>query len=341
MQHHWLGMPKFPKIDFKRFLQRGAPHTDSTKSHAPRPSLSVNSLSKISDQMSALAQGENIRRVSFWLCFILCANFTADLFALLFEKYLPTPPVSALASRGRNGAQSSPVAYEIITDRNLFSSKAPKKATDAIDLEAEPVPTSLGLQLIGTVIFHNPARSIAAIQDKADNKLFPVRMGDQLNDNVQILSVEARKVIFINSQARRREFLEIPEDPAIKISTSSFAKSAPTTGIAQVEENKFVLSRKEVDAQMANFNVLITQARALPEMRGGQMIGFKLTQIVPGSFFASAGFKDGDIITKVNGEPMTDAAKALSLFQDLKTMNSVDIGYEANGKAGTRNYDIR
>ncbi len=333
-------MPKIPKVNLPNFLRRGAPNGDLPKSLSPRSKLSVNSLSRISAQLTQLGRGETIRKASFWICFLLCANFTADLFALLFEKYLPTPPISQLASRGRGGTLSNPMAYEIIADRNLFSSKAPKKPSDGIDMEAEPVPTTLPFQLVGTVIFHNPARSLAAVQDKTENKLYPVRMGDSINSNVQILSVEARRVVFINAQARRKEFIDIPEDPSIKISPSTRA-SAPTAGVAMVEENKFTVSRSEIDSQMANFNTLITQARAVPEMRGGAMIGFKLMQIVPNSFYTKIGLKENDVITAINGEKITDAAKALSLMQELKTMNSLDMGIERQGKAIGLNYDIR
>ena len=334
-------MPKFPKIDFKRLTQRPiADDIDPATPHTPRSRLSVNSLSKISSQFSRLGKGETIRKLSFWVCFVLCANLVGDLFALLFEKYLPTPPVSLLSARNRGGSQTANLAqYDVVTDRNLFSSKAPKKASDGIDLEAAPVLSTLPLQLIGTVIFHNPARSLAAVQDKTENKMYPVRMGDQINDNVQILSVETRRVVFINNTAHRKEYLEIPEDPGIKISTSSYAK--PSAGISQVDDTKFVISRSEIDSQMANFNVLITQARAVPEMRGGQMIGFKLTQIVPGSFYQKSGFNENDIIKSVNGEKITDAAKALELLQGIKSMPALDMVIERNGKDISRNYDIR
>ncbi len=306
--------------------------------------LSVNSLSKVSGQLTSLASGDRIRSLSFWLCFFVCAGLVADLSALLFEKNLPLPPVSPLASRSSLGVrQANPSQYEIISERNLFSSKAPKKGGGgAIDLDSEPVPTTLNYQLIGTVIFRNPARSLAAVQDKSDNKLYPVRVGDQMGDNVQILSVEPRRVIFINTTARRKEFIEIPEETTIKISTgSSGAKTGGAGGINQVEENKFVISRSEIDSQMANFNVLITQARAVPEMRGGQMVGFKLMQIVPNSFYQKAGFKENDIIKSVNGERITDAAKALELLQGLKSMPSLDMVIERGGKDVPFNYDIR
>lgn len=325
-------MLKFPKFAFSSKSAPATPHT-------PRSGLSVNSLSKISGKLSSFGKGETIRQLSFWLCFVLCANFVGDLFSLLFEKYLPSPPVSILSSRTRGTQAVTANQYDVIMDRNLFSSKTPKKANDGIDLETEPVLSTLPLQLIGTVVFHNPARSIAAIQDKTESKMYPARMGDQINNTVQILSVEPRRVIFINSATRRKEFIEIPEDPAVKISTSAYAK--PAAGIQQVDENKVVISRSEIDSQMANFNVLITQARALPEMRGGQMIGFKLTQIVPGSFYQKAGFTEGDIIKSVNGEKITDAAKALELLQGIKSMSSLDMQIERGGKDINRNYDIR
>ena len=307
----------------------------------PKAGMSVKSLSKAAGGVSRLSGAEAVKTLSFWICFILSAGLIADLVALLAEKYLPTPPVSRLASRTRNAGGAGPVNYDIITDRNLFSSKVAKPAADTIDLESEPVPTMLNYQLIGTVIFRNPARSLAAIQDKGDSKLYPVRVGDQIGTNVQILSVEPRKVIFINSTARRKEFIEIPEDNSIKISTATPRTAAKAGGINQVEENKFVVGRAEIDTQMGNLNTLLTQARALPENRGGQMIGFRLTQIVPNSFYQKVGFKDNDIIKSVNGEKITDPAKALELLHGLKSMSSLDMTIERGGKDINFNYDIR
>ncbi len=311
--------------------------------------LSVNSLSKISDRLTDLGQGESIKRFSFALCLLLCAFFLADLFALLFEKYIPSPPVSILASRVGNGMQTShPSDYDVIADRNLFSSKPAvvKKRTDEIDMDAEPVLTSLPLQLIGTVIFKNPAGSLAAIQNKENNKMYPVRMGDEIEDRIQILLVEPRRVIFVNLDAKRREFVALPEDPTLKISAAPIRRAAPEGGINQVDENKYVVRRSELDSQLANFNALITQARAVPNMCGGQMAGFKLMQIQPGSFYEKIGLKVGCVIKSVNGDKISDAAKALSLLQELKSMNSLDLGVNCdpdscNGKEKVMNYDIQ
>jgi type II secretion system protein C len=294
-------------------------------------------MGKFGEQMG---RGETIRTASFAICFVLSAWFVADLLALLAEKYIPSPPVSVLASRSRNGNQiSSPMDYEVIANRNLFSSKQPKKANNDMDMDAEPVLTTLPLTLVGTVVFQNPARSIAAIQDKTENKMYPVRPGDEIQDKVQILSVDSRRVVFLNTQARRREYIELPDDPAAaKISGGSFSRAAAAD---PAEQDHFALSRADVNTQLANIGNLLTQARAVPETRGGQMIGFKLVQINPGSFYEKQlGLKANDIIKRVNGEAITDPAKAMAMLGELSHMQGLDLTIERNGKDSTKNYDI-
>ena len=325
-------------VNLKSFFGK----SESASSGSARGGLSVNSLSTISDQLGKIAQGNNIYRAAFLLCFISSAWFIADIFALLFEKYIPSPVVSPLAMRSNSTAMVNPQTYDDIINRNLFSSKPPKKTGNEIDMEAEPVPTSLQLQLIGTVIFKDPSRSLAAIQDKTDSKVYPVRMNDEIQGKLQVLSVDAHMVIFINLQSRRKEYIDIPQDPALKISMSAKTAKAATNGnISQVEENKFVVKRAEIDSQMSNFNALITQARAVPEMQGGEMVGFRLMQIQPGSFYEKIGLKLGDIITSVNGQKVTDVNKAFDMLKELKHMNSLDLGTLRNGKEVNLNYDIQ
>jgi general secretion pathway protein C len=64
-------------------------------------------------------------------------------------------------------------------------------------------------------------------------------------------------------------------------------------------------------------------------------------QIQPGSFYEKIGLKLGDVINSVNGEQITDAAKALSVLQELKHMNSLDLGTTRDGKPVNLNYDIQ
>ncbi len=302
--------------------------------------LSVNSLAKLSSRLENFSKGDGLKKTAHIVSTVICAYFIADLLALTFEKYLNPPPPSPLASRARGAKFTSMMDYESIISRNLFASKEPSKESGAIDYNAEPVPTTLPLQLVGTVIFQDPNKSLGAIQDKDDKRLYPVRVGDEIEGKAQILSVEPRRVVFINPIARRKEMVELPEEPGHKMNTFS---SAPkfSAGVTQVEENNFVVKRGEIDSQLANWNTLIQQALAVPEMQGGQMMGFRLRQVQPGSFYEKLGIKQDDLITTVNGEKLTDVAKAAQLLSDLKNMNSLSLGINRKGKDTTLSYDIQ
>lgn len=334
--------------NFKSKLKEKVAHFSSRTSSlahagmdATSAAISVNRLSLLSDRMSNVGSGETLKKASVLISAILIAFFMSDLIALLIDKSLPLPPVSRLALRSNQMMNAgSPMDYEIIISRNLFSSQELKVQQDEIDLDAEPVPTQLPWDLTGTVIFQNPSRSMAAIRDKNENKLYPIRAGDFIEEIAEILSIEPTRVVFINKTAKRKEMVELPEDQKNQIKVSSPTRSG-SAGIREVQEHKYMITRDEVNTQMANLNTLMTQALATPEMVGGQMIGFRLKQIQGGSFYQKIGLKENDIITSVNGEKITDAAKALSLLQDLKTMNSLDLGIKRNGKDTLLNYDIQ
>ncbi len=269
------------------------------------------------------------------IAILLCAWFLADLIGLAIEQKIPVPEPSPLKNRIFSSAQfANPAEFDVIAARNLFQAKEPK--LNEFNLEADPVPTTLPFALVGTVVLNNPLRSVAAIQDKTENKLHPVRVGDEITGKAEILEVHARKVIFVNLANRRKEYVELPEEPEIKITGLEPRVQAPTKNIQKVDDQKFAVTREEINSQMANMNTLLTQARAIPVPEG-----FQLMDIQPGSFYEKIGLKRNDIITCVNGEKITDVAKAFQLLQELKTMNSLDLCIKRGGKDSVFNYDIR
>jgi len=73
----------------------------------------------------------------------------------------------------------------------------------------------------------------------------------------------------------------------------------------------------------------------------GSIQGFKFLSIKPGSVFEKLGFKNGDVIKGVNGEPVNSAAKALELYNVLKSdASSVNIDINSGGKDNSFNYVI-
>lgn len=270
---------------------------------------------------------------------ITCAWFIAGLFELLVDRWLPEPLPSRLATRSQFKSNNTQFSNNIIAERNLFQLDVSNGSQ--INLDADPVRTGMNIALIGTVIFQNPDRSLAAIQDNNDSKVYPSRKGDEIIGKMQILSVEATKVIFINLQNNIKEYIDLPEDQMPKISRAAPASSSQSSGVVKSSPTKFTVSRDELDQQLANFDTLIREAKAEPEFQGGAFRGFRLKEIKQGSFYEKIGLQLNDLIIGVNGEKITDVARALALLNDLKTMDSLKLGINRNGKDTVLSYDIQ
>ncbi len=278
---------------------------------------------------------------------VICCYFLADVVALMAGKYIPEPPV-VRSSRPLNIAQrnKSIEDYNAIFTRNLFNRKGviPGEETPSgpADLGGAPVRTSLPFNLVGTLILRDEMRSIATIEDKSASMVYPVRIDEEIPSKARILKIEPRRVVFVNTQSGRREFVDLPEEAmnAAHITVGGPTNKGP--GIEQVGGNQFNISRNEVDKALGDFNNILTQARAVPNFENGAPAGYKLFQIVPGSIYDKLGLKNGDTIVGVDGQPINDPAKAFELLGKLKEGAShMELAVKKpDGKTSTLTYDI-
>jgi len=66
-----------------------------------------------------------------------------------------------------------------------------------------------------------------------------------------------------------------------------------------------------------------------------------IQEIAPGSLYAQAGLKNGDVIRKVNGQPVTQPEQGTQLFQSLKNADGIDLEIVRNGTVRTAHFDIQ
>lgn len=292
--------------------------------------------------------GDNLNLVAILIAVVLIAWTGADLAAFFVEKLIPEPPIARVrgGAMGDGLGQKAFSEYQIIVNRNLFSSlgKIPGDEVQGVpNLDNEPVKTSLPLNLIGTVILKNETRSVATIEDKGENQVYPVRIDDELPGKIKILSIEAYKVIFRNVASGRKEFIDMPQDgngTKISVGTAS-SRRPPGTGIEQTAPNTFNIPRTDLDKYLSNINDVLTQARAIPHFENGQPAGYKLIQIVQGSVYEKLGLKNGDILCGVNGENINDPARAFELMNQLKTASALELCVKRDGSTTTQSYNFK
>ncbi|MGK5085133.1 type II secretion system protein GspC [Bdellovibrionota bacterium FG-1] len=281
----------------------------------------------------------------------ICAWFAADLMALLAGHFVPAPPVSRLSRINTPSHRMKTVDdYTVIFTRNLFNHEGKIPGEEGpttgfqMDLGGTPVRTSLPFNLIGTLILKDELRSIATIEDKSVAIVYPVRIEDEIPSKIRIVKIEPRKVTFMNIASRRREFVDLPEEahtagPRIQVGGGSTRASGVT--IEKVSPTQYSVSRSEVDKALADFNTVLTQARAVPNTENGIANGYKLFQIVPGSIYDKLGLQNGDVITGIGGSPINDPAKAFEMLNELKNgMSHLELQIKKDGRTVNNVYDI-
>lgn len=281
---------------------------------------------------------------------VLIGYFITDLGGLFIRPgMLPTQPPPAKPSKAPSFTYTNVNDYAKIQSRNIFNQDGkiqPAFSADGAPGEggltnAEPVPSQLPFKLEGTLVHANPAKSVASINVKSRNETIAVMVDGNIENMATITKIERRKVIFINNNLRRLEYIDIPRDSAV-----TFGVKDPTpTGedVQRKGEFDFTMRRGDIAKYTSDLGSILQQARMVPNIvpgSGGRVEGFRFVAIQPGSIYEKLGFKPMDVIKGVNGEEVNSPTKAMELYNALKSEGHINLTVERNGRTETFNYNI-
>lgn len=289
-----------------------------------------------------------------WYSYILFAFVgycIADLAILAYRDRML--PQSAPPSHPKTSYFDSSVsrgAYNTITSRNIFAASGiipdalvdKSKGTPGTQREEDAVQSELPLNLIGTLVHSNPNKSIAAIEVRGKNQVISYSPGKEIQGMASILRVERQKVIFRNLNSNRLEYIEMKKEGS-RVSFGSGAPSAGGKEVQKVGDNNFVIKRADLLKYTNDLSSILMQARAVPnrEPGTGNINGFRLLDMQPGSIYEQLGLQRMDVIKAVDGTPVDSPAKAMELYNTLKSSPRVTLQIERNGKNETMSYNIQ
>ena len=280
-----------------------------------------------------------------YLLAILIGYWLADLGVLSVRDRFVAQSVAPIAPQ-KAPLRKQPLRqnYDIITGRNIFNTQGfipPPLSGENLQEEdtTQPVPSKLPLKLIGTIVHANPSRSVATIQ--IGKKINPYLPKDPLESIAQLIKIERFTAVLRNNQNGRLEYIEIRDD-GLSLAVQNTMSPKKTNRGPRKQGNTFSLKRSEVNKYIENLPALLQQARAIPviEPGSGAINGFRLVEIQPGSLYEDLGFKKNDVIKNVNGEAVDSPAKAMELYNSLKTDSNVSIDFDRNGRMQTSNFSI-
>jgi general secretion pathway protein C len=264
----------------------------------------------------------------------LSANVVNVWIAARFQPH-PAPAKSPLRAPEMPEAKRPLAYYAPITDRDIFNPPRPTQPG------AQAPAGRLDVKLLGTA----PSvgmDSYAIIADDESKPQMLYRVGDSVRgrvlsrvawDHVVVSGPQGEEVLKIVDATRKPSATTPAQAPA----------SAPAVdgGIEKRSDTDFVIDRSEVDKAMENLNELFTQIRAVPHFQDGKASGFRLFAIRQQSVFEKIGLKNGDIVTRINGNDLTDPARAMSLIQELRGEGRISVDVMRNRQPTSLSYEIR
>jgi len=100
------------------------------------------------------------------------------------------------------------------------------------------------------------------------------------------------------------------------------------------------VKRKELAYYAGNFDAIWQNIKIQEQMQGGKLSGFKVEWIKKGSVFAKLGLQEGDIITGINGKPVTSVSEAFKIYQNLNAIDNITIDIKRNNQERQLDYAI-
>lgn len=215
--------------------------------------------------------------------------------------------------------------YSLILERGLFGEgKGPSSGPQAESVSYKLIGTVEGGQFAGAVLEDSSGQSFYRIHQKLPDGSMIVKV---MRDRVSLRRPDG---VIVGLQI-------VDETKIVGVSTPV----PPGGGVRRVSDGKWMVDQREMLASTENMSQILTQARALPFVEQGKTVGFRISEIVPGSIYEKIGLQNGDVIQRVNAQEVDDPAKFFQLYQGLKSERSITIDLIRGGQRQTLNYEIR
>lgn len=301
---------------------------------------------------SAKTDNSKVSKVALFALLVFLAFAIADLTIIYFrDRMIPDQAPPQKIAPLKQPAFIDRSQFTIIPNRNLFSSSGvmPDAITSSkgeTRKDNAPVPSQLPINVIGTLVHSDPERSIAALEIKSKNMSGSYPVGSDIEGLARLEKVERNIVYIRNSNNGLLEYIEMNKGAnrvAFDASRAETPRAAGGTEVTSTGANTFAISRANLLKYTNDLSSVLMQARAVPnrDPNTGEINGFRLLDMQPGSIYEQLGLQRMDVIKGVNGEPVNSVQKAMELYNALKNGTQVKLQVERGGKSDTFTYDIK
>jgi general secretion pathway protein C len=243
--------------------------------------------------------------------------------------------------------------FEMITRRNLFDSSGVGASDQKSDVCA-PTKSGLPLRLKGVIFGGTSETSLVLLESQSTREVDSFILGETVPGNAKISEITKDRVYLV--QGPCPEYLDVDQPEQFKPRIADLSKrtqnavaAGDSSKTADFSEDGFERrgDTVNVDKQWiektvtVDFAKTLQDAKATPNMVGGQVKGFLMTQIRSDSVYEKLGIQNGDVVRSINGIELNDAARAIQTLQAMRTETQLELTFEREGKTVTRKIHVK
>ncbi|MDH5543587.1 MAG: hypothetical protein OEY64_11555 [Nitrospinota bacterium] len=297
-----------------------------------------------------LADGKAILLIN--VCIVLLLSWATSLWinSFISGMFFHLPQYDPKSVKPVSSGGSAMLDYSVIAKKNIFNpgSEPPPRGTALKATEEDlsgAVPSTLNLELLGTIITSIPQDNMAVIAAAAGKEQKLYKIADIVAPDAKIIRID-RFAVYIEKGGRVEALtLNMKEGfPTQRKAAADNGSGRPSgvDGLKGVGANQWVMGREFLKDQLNNMSALMTQVRAVPNMTSdGKIDGFKLFQIQKGSLYEKIGLQNQDVLKRINGQVLDSPEKGLELFNALKSETSFKLDIERNNSIKSMTIDVQ
>lgn len=241
-------------------------------------------------------------------------------------------------------------SFQTMKEANLFNIKQDdqdsgtgqqKNKADLI-CERSNKPSSLPIKLLQTTVMQDGRKSLASVEVRGMRDIAMLRIGESIESYAKLDRIERQRLIVKNYRTGDCEYIESDDMTESARLTQPFDVLSPGEGNKLIagtrpsairqDGNAFKIKKSYRDTMLEDIGQILTQAKAVQIRNPDGSLSFQMTEVVPGSIYAHLNIQNGDIIKSINGEPIQDLNKLMTLFGNIKNLDNVQIGVVKDGQ---------
>lgn len=223
------------------------------------------------------------------------------------------------------GAPQNGIDAGTIANSHLFGIAGAAGGADA----AGAAQSTSNLVLAGTIAYRDPGLGFAILGESAEAAKF-YRIGDVVPGGAKLHAVYADRVELEANGSLQTVALPRQALPGIGMPASPLPVAMSPMVMPSFPNRPAGLPT--VSRAMADDPAFVAEIiRPTPVLMDGQLQGFRVYPGRDRGAFGSLGLQPGDMITQVNGSPLTDPARGLSAITGLQPGDRVNVTVSRNG----------